>query len=69
MYPLDEILLLCLLCLLAVLAGAETIVDIPVRGEEARASAPLPAVRGRHPAASFPSLLRRGGSQACFAFS
>ncbi len=36
MYRLDEILLLCLLCLLAVLAGAETIVDIARFGEKKR---------------------------------
>jgi hypothetical protein len=48
-YPLDEILLLCLL---AVLAGAETFVDIaPVWLQEARASAPLPSVQGRHASA------------------
>src|ERR1700736_4248000 len=40
-YPLDEVLLLCLL---AVLGGAETFVDSAVRREEARPSAPVPAV-------------------------
>ena len=45
-YPLDEILLLCLL---AVLAGAETIVDIALFGsKKLRASAPLPPVQGWH---------------------
>ena len=46
MYPLDEVLLLCLL---AVLAGAETFVDIArVRREEACTSAPVPAISRRH---------------------
>ena len=41
-YPLDELLLLCLL---AVLAGAETFVDIARFGEKkARSAAPVPAV-------------------------
>ena len=43
-YPLTEVLLLCLL---AVLAGAETIVDI-ARREEDRAVAPVPAVSPWH---------------------
>ena len=47
-YPLDEILLLCLL---AVLAGAETIVDIALFGQKKLALLQHSPVRGRHPRA------------------
>ena len=51
-YPLDEILLLCLL---AVLAGAECFTEIAlVRDQEARVAAPLPSVQGRHAGARPP---------------
>ena len=75
MYPLDEVLLLALL---AVLAGAETFVDIARFGdEEARAAAPVPAVSrwdavARSPRRylrharrrAVPALLRRLGRRA-----
>ncbi|MGH6845331.1 MAG: transposase family protein [Candidatus Acidiferrales bacterium] len=45
-YPLDEILLLCLL---AVLAGAETFIDMARAGQdEAELAAPVSAVSLRH---------------------
>src|SRR5271166_2614121 len=44
-YPLDEILLLCLL---AVPAGAESFTDRSLRRQEARVSSPLPPVQRRH---------------------
>jgi DDE_Tnp_1-associated len=44
-YPLDEVLLLCLL---AMLGGAETFVDIPCLARRSAPSAPVSAVSRRH---------------------